>query len=143
MLRRVPLDEVQLGMFVHDLEGSWLQHPFWKKKFVLDSEHDLQRLLDSDIPGIIIDDERGAVPALTVEEAPAPAPVSFAPTPKPRPAASNRLSEEDFARPRAQIDLLSTIPCSVAEETERAKVVVGKSKRAVMKMFGEARLGRA
>jgi len=140
MLRRVPLDEVQLGMFVHALEGSWLQHPFWKKKFVLDSEHDLQRLLDSDIPGIIIDDERGAVPALTVEEAPAP--VSFAPTPKPRPAASNRLSEEDFARPRAQIDLLSTIPCSVAEETERAKVVVGKSKRAVMKMFGEARLGR-
>jgi len=68
--------------------------------------------------------------------------VSFAPRPKPRPAASNRLSEEDFAKPRAQIDLLSTIPCSVAEETERAKVVVGKSKRAVMKMFGEARLGR-
>ena len=63
MLRRVPLDEVQLGMFVHAMEGSWLQHPFWRRRFVLDNEHDLRRLRDSDIPGIIIDDERGAVPA--------------------------------------------------------------------------------
>jgi putative nucleotidyltransferase with HDIG domain len=139
MLRRVPLDEVQLGMFVHAMEGSWLQHPFWKKRFVLDSEHDLQRLRDSDIPGIIIDDERGAVPRPKAD--PAPAPIASPPAAKPRPA-GNRVSEDAFARPRVAIDPLSTAPCSVAEETERARTIVGKSKRAVMKMFGEARLGR-
>jgi putative nucleotidyltransferase with HDIG domain len=31
----------------------------------------------------------------------------------------------------------------VEDETERARTIVGKSKRAVMKMFGEARMGRA
>ena len=139
MLRRVPLDEVQLGMFVHAMEGSWLQHPFWKKRFVLDSEHDLRRLRDSDIPGIIIDDERGA--ALGPKADPAHAPMISSPARKPR-AASNRISEDEFAKPRAAIDPLSTTPCSVAEETERARTIVGKSKRAVMKMFGEARLGR-
>lgn len=145
MLRRVPLDEVQLGMFVHAMEGSWLQHPFWKKKFVLDSEHDLRRLLDSDIPGIIIDDERGVAPPL--KDGSAPAPISFAPAaprakPQPR-AAASRISEDEFERTsRANFDPLSTTPCSIAEETERAKTIVSKSKRAVMKMFGEARLGR-
>jgi len=37
MLRKVPLEEVRLGMFVHAMEGSWLQHPFWRKRFVLDN----------------------------------------------------------------------------------------------------------
>lgn len=141
MLRRVPLDEVQLGMFVHAMEGSWLQHPFWKKKFVLDREHDLQRLLDSDIPGIIIDDERGAAPSPKIPAAPAPVTLAPQPKSKPRPA-TNRVSEDEFAR-RTEIDPLSTTPCSVAEETERARTIVGKSKRAVMKMFGEVRLGHA
>jgi putative nucleotidyltransferase with HDIG domain len=139
MLRRVPLDEIQIGMFVHAMEGSWLQHPFWKKRFVLDSEHDLQRLLDSDIPGIIIDDERGTAPATRPDRAPPPTPAPLAPKPR---AASNRVSEDEFARPRAAIDPLSTRPCSVAEETERARTIVGKSKRAVTRMFHEARLGR-
>lgn len=138
MLRRVPLDEVRLGMFVHAMEGSWLKHPFWKKRFVLDNEYDLQRLLDSDIPGIIIDDERGAAPEPKAD--PVPAPMASPAAPKLRPV-SDRISEEEFTR-RAVIDPLSTTPCSVAEETERAKTIVGKSKRAVMKMFGEARLGR-
>ena len=75
MLRRVPLDEVRLGMFVHALEGSWLQHPFWRRRFLLDSAQDLQRLLDSEIPGIIIDDERGIAPATHAKAAP-PAPAS-------------------------------------------------------------------
>jgi len=139
MLRRVPLDEVQLGMFVHAMEGSWLQHPFWKKRFVLDSEHDLRRLLESDIPGIIIDDERGLAP----EPRPDPAPLSKLPAAAPRPAHVNqRVPEEEFSKSRPALDPLSTTPCSVAEETERAKAVVGKAKRKVMKLFGEARLGR-
>jgi putative nucleotidyltransferase with HDIG domain len=136
MLRKVPLADVRLGMFVHAMEGSWLQHPFWKKRFLLDSDQDLQRLLDSDIAGIIIDDERGAVPG-PVEPAPvAPSSssTSFAPIKQPPPQEFRRAR-----RPTAPIEG----PCSVAEETERARTIVGKSKRAVMKMFGEVRMGHA
>jgi len=125
MLRRVPLDEVRLGMFVHALEGSWLQHPFWRRRFLLDSAQDLQRLLDSEIPGIIIDDERGIAPASHAKAAP-PAQTAMPSVPAPRP----------------QRQPVLTIRTG-EDETERAKTIVGKSKRAVMKMFGEARMGRA
>lgn len=124
MLRRVPLEEVRLGMFVHALEGSWLQHPFWRRRFLLDSEQDLQRLLDSDIPGIIIDDERGVAPAQPPAHA-TPMQPSFAPAPAPR--------RERQSMPSARGE----------DEAERARTILGKSKRAVMKMFGDVRMGRA
>ncbi len=132
MLRKVPLGDVRLGMFVHAMEGSWLQHPFWKKRFLLDSENDLQRLRDSDIPGVIIDDERGAVP-----ETPKPAmPPIVAAAPRP----AKRTQEPCRPAPRpAPIEP----SCSANEETERARAIVGRSKRAVMKMFGEIRMGHA
>src|ERR1700710_2797767 len=96
MLRKVPLDDVKLGMFVHAMEGSWLQHPFWRRRFLLDSEYDLQRLLDSDIPGIVIDDERGAVPAPMTNAAPRPAPAPRVAA-KPKPVV-DRIPEEEFRR---------------------------------------------
>ncbi len=30
MLKRVETSEINLGMFIHKLEGSWFKHPFWK-----------------------------------------------------------------------------------------------------------------
>jgi len=131
MLRRVPLEDVRLGMFVHAMEGSWLHHPFWRRRFLLDSENDLRRLLDSDIPGIVIDDERGAVPPQKPASEPAPA----SPRMPPRAGAQS-------SRPAAPSRTLEPPP-SIADETERARTIVGKSKRAVMKMFSEARMGHA
>ncbi len=134
MLRRVALEEVRLGMFVHALEGSWLQHPFWKRRFLLESEQDLQRLLDSDIPGIVIDDERGAVPEPPVSlhvppTASAAQPVKCSPPERPVPL-PRRLN-------------LPIAECSAEQETERATQIVARSLKAVKKMFGEVRLGRA
>ena len=58
MLKRISTDEVQLGMFIHKLEGSWFSHPFWKRKFLLDDPDMLERLRESDVDGVIIDTER-------------------------------------------------------------------------------------
>ena len=136
MLHRVPLDEVRIGMFVHAMEGSWLRHPFWRKRFLLDSQHDLQRLLDSDIPGVIIDDERGITPG------PAAVLASSASSTGRKPIA-RRLTEEEFRSGSRAPRIPVEATCSVAEETERARTIVTRSKRAVMKMFGEARMGHA
>ena len=122
-------------MYVHAMEGSWLRHPFWRKRFLLDSEHDLKALLDSDIPGIIIDDERGA--------APAPKPISAPVTIARRKPVVHRVAEDEFRRRPRPVSSAAETRCSVAEETKRARNIVTRSKRAVMKMFGEARMGRA
>ncbi|MDP1757602.1 MAG: DUF3391 domain-containing protein, partial [Pseudohongiella sp.] len=36
MIKRIPVSELKLGMFVQELHGSVLKHPFWKTKFLLE-----------------------------------------------------------------------------------------------------------
>ena len=66
MLHRVSPSDARLGMYVHALEGSWRDHPFWRTHFLLVDTRQLQQLRDSAIAGIVIDDEKGSAPeALT------------------------------------------------------------------------------
>ncbi|XLZ71405.1 DUF3391 domain-containing protein [Massilia sp. SR12] len=40
MYKRITIDQLRRGMFVHKLCGSWLNSPFWATSFALDSnEH--------------------------------------------------------------------------------------------------------
>lgn len=59
MLRRIQRDQVRVGMFVHSLDGSWFQHPFWKRRFLLDKPADLATLLESEVASLVIDTGRG------------------------------------------------------------------------------------
>jgi putative nucleotidyltransferase with HDIG domain len=133
MLRRVSRDDVRLGMFIRSFEGSWLQHPFWRRNFVLENPSDLAKLLASDVVGVLIDDEKGVAPdpgpsfALPAALPPSRPIARVAPQPVPVRAHSLALPPE----------------CSAAEEYSRASQTVRKARKAVMKMFGEARLGRA
>ena len=58
MLKRIETGEVELGMFIHKLEGSWFSHPFWKSRFLLEDPVLLGKLHDSAVPAVIIDTER-------------------------------------------------------------------------------------
>jgi HD-GYP domain-containing protein (c-di-GMP phosphodiesterase class II) len=59
MLKRIAVDQLREGMFLHDLCGSWMEHPFWRLKFVLNDPRDLQRVRESGIAEVWIDTERG------------------------------------------------------------------------------------
>lgn len=130
MLKRVSTDEIELGMFIHKLEGNWFSHPFWKSKFVLDDPETLATLRQSDVRGVIIDVSRGAdVPefevATPVEQAAARQhPVPVEPVPQ-------RIG---FARPRPSL--------SIAREFGRAKRDAGDAMRVVSKAFIAVRLGK-
>lgn len=68
MLKRIRTEDVTLGMFLHKLEGSWLSHSFWKRRFLLESASQLADLKGSDVEWVTIDVSRGcdvAVPAPT------------------------------------------------------------------------------
>lgn len=134
MLKKIPTSQLKLGMFLQAMEGSWFSHPFWKTKFVLREQGDLDALLRSEVAFCVIDVSQGldveAAPdtgfaatepaPLRVEQAP-DAPV-MAPSP-PKPAAEARVS--------------------MTAELERAAQLVNRSKQAVVSLFGEARMGRA
>ncbi|MFN5047089.1 HD-GYP domain-containing protein, partial [Roseateles sp.] len=133
MLKKIPTPQVRLGMYIQALEGSWLSHPFWKTRFVLTDQTDLDALHGSGVPAVIIDVSRGC------DVAPAPAVVAVAAVPPAQTtpsAAQPAASPTDFARGQAPT-------LSMSEEVARAAQLVNRSRQAVISLFGEARLGRA
>lgn len=132
MLKRISPSQVEMGMFVHKLEGSWLKHPFWKTKFVLDDDGTLQDLREADIDGVVIDISKGRdVMTRAVQ-------------PPPRPAATAALPRRRFMPPTAlaQFDLASTTPQSTAREFGHAAKVAERGRKVVSKVFLQARLGK-
>ncbi len=47
MLKKVGVQHLRLGMYIHELCGSWMDHPFWRTKFLLDDMEDIRRLRES------------------------------------------------------------------------------------------------
>lgn len=60
MLKRIRVEDVRLGMFIHGFAGSWLDHPFWRNRFLLDDPQDLARIRASAVREVWIDVAQGA-----------------------------------------------------------------------------------
>ncbi len=133
MLKHIAPSQLRLGMYIHGLDGSWLEHNFWRSSFLLKTSADLQRLQTCGIAGLWIDVTRG----LDVEVLPSTASVPAAPaTPSPAtPSAAAPPPAEQPAAPPA--------PGLWPEEVERARQQCQQAQVAVMHMFHEARMGRA
>jgi hypothetical protein len=54
---------------VHKLEGRWMDHPFWRARFVLKDGEQLAKLRTSALDAVIIDTEKGCDLPLEEEEA--------------------------------------------------------------------------
>lgn len=121
MIKKVQANEVRLGMYIHELRGNWLEHPFWRKSFKLEQQKDLDKLLGCSFDEIWIDIDKG-LDVKSLE----PNPESSKPIPEaPKPA----------KKPQA--------PVSIEEEMDAAKKIHSKAKEAVTSMFAEARMGKA
>ena len=58
MLKTIQTQSLKAGMYVVKLHGPWLQHPFWRTRFVVDQD-DVDALLASPIDRVDIDTDRG------------------------------------------------------------------------------------
>jgi len=122
MLKKIPVHQLTLGMHLQAFCGAWLDHPFWRTKFVLSDPNDLTLILESPISEVWIDISKGldvalgetadTVPVVTADEVPEPAP-----------AVQEKTSFND--------------------EVKRAAKICAKGKEAVVSMFQEARMGKA
>ena len=122
MLKKIPVSELKLGMHLQAFCGAWLDHPFWRTKFVLSDPNDLVLVRESPISEVWIDISKG----LDVEPGSAAAAVNVEiveKLPEPAPAKIEKTSFND--------------------EVKRASRIVAKGKEAVVSMFQEARMGKA
>lgn len=121
MLKHISIHQLQMGMYIHQFCGSWLDHSFWKAGFVLDSRDDLQRLQRSNLSTLWIDTAKGG----DLPEA------STAPVPSAPPL------------PTLQPTRTTTPRVSMDEEVQRALKLCADSRKAVIAMFQEVRMGQA
>jgi HD-GYP domain-containing protein (c-di-GMP phosphodiesterase class II) len=56
----VPVEELRVGMYVHALNGSWMDHDFWRERFPIDGPAVLERLRRSGVRSVWVDFERSA-----------------------------------------------------------------------------------
>ena len=59
LLKRIPVRQARVGMFLHKIDGSWLTNPFWRSEFLLDDESQVDKLQKSAVQSIWIDLARG------------------------------------------------------------------------------------
>lgn len=119
MLKRIPVDQLSLGMHLQAFCGAWLDHPFWRTQFVLSDPNDLTLIRDSLITEVWIDVSKG----IDVEHPGAQAIVAVERIPEPAPVVQEKTSFNN--------------------ELKRAAKICARGKEAVVSMFQEARMGKA
>ncbi|MRR51546.1 MAG: HD-GYP domain-containing protein [Rhodocyclaceae bacterium] len=124
MLKKISVEHLTLGMHIHELCGSWMEHPFWRTKFVINDPEDLRRVQESGITELWIDSSKGLDVAEGETKEQAEAKVEQV-----------LMAAAQDEEPAKQV--------SMAEEVERAAKICAKSKEAVVSMFQEVRMGKA
>ncbi|MFS2115635.1 HD-GYP domain-containing protein [Herbaspirillum frisingense] len=68
MLKKINVAELVLGMYFCGFDAGWLNHPFWKTRFLLKHENDLEQARASGIAYCWIDISRGRDVTAVVED---------------------------------------------------------------------------
>lgn len=66
MLKKVATSQLRVGMFIHDLDCGWMEHPFLRNRFALASDDEIRKIVTAGIRTVTIDCARG----LDVQDAP-------------------------------------------------------------------------
>jgi len=128
MLKKVHVVDVQIGMYIHEVCGSWMDHPFWKKTFRVSNAGMLQTLQECGIQEVWIDVSKGldvSAGAEAFSEVDEKVKVDL--------ALQSAIRNGAKVKPRVKIH----------EEMERARKIHTKARKAVASMFQEARMGKA
>jgi len=128
MLKRIPVEQLRLGMYVHDFCDAYLDHPFWRDAFLLEKPKDLQAILTAGIKEVWIDTDKGRDVREPI------ATIAAAPKAKKTAAPADNV-EKKAAKADKKTDM--------KQEAVLALKICAKSKLAVTSMFHEARMGKA
>lgn len=122
MLKKIPIEHLRLGMHLQAFCGDWLDHPFWRNRFVIKDPQDLVLIRESKISEVWIDIAKGIDVESTVET-----------------SGARFETIEEMPAPPSVIQQKA----SFSDEVKRASRIVEKGREAVVSMFQEARMGKA
>jgi HD-GYP domain-containing protein (c-di-GMP phosphodiesterase class II) len=122
MIKKIAIEQLKIGMYVHDLNCDWLDHGFIRNHFLLKKEADFARIQQLSIRDLYIDTDKG------LDAAPAP-------------SASD--VEAELEQELAQLKVASVEqPVPLTAERGRARQIHQEAIGVVSGLMEEARLGQ-
>lgn len=135
MLKKIRIEDLKIGMFVHDFNMPWMSHPFLSNQKKLKSAKEIDILLNIGGGEVVIDTDKGddSPNAYAVAEGDA--------------VLEDRLREEleNAIKPDPESDEFHSQARSrevpFEEELRKAKEIYSESRQLLKKLFEEVRLG--
>lgn len=124
MIKLIPIEQLQPGMYIHDLNCGWIEHNFVRSRFAVKDASTVVQVRATGVHEIYIDTTRGLD-------------VSNAPT---REEAEQAVDEEIEAIATTPAPVFT--PASLDDEAPRARDLHRDAHRIVRNVMGDVRLGR-
>ena len=125
MLKKISVERLRAGMYVHELCADWMSHPFWRSQFLLKTREEVQRVRESGIREVYIDTAKG------LDDAEA------------RSASEVRDEVEREMLAAVVAEPKPIVRASLEDELGRARLVHAQAHQVVRGMMQDVRLGRA
>ena len=129
MIKKIKVENLAQGMFIHDFNCSWTENPFFKNQILLENEAMVQKVTEQGIHEVYIDTAKG----INFEEAP--------------PA-----KETDRGEPKRELDLQTIIAAEasplpvnlvpIREEMKQAAKIKENAKKIISDVMHDVRLGK-
>jgi cyclic di-GMP phosphodiesterase len=123
VIKKVKVERLKPGIFVHDFNSGWLHHPFLCNKIKIETDEDIEKILKFQIREVYIDTEKGS----DVDDAPT--------------------RQEVAAEIQTEIDKMPA-PVkkegrhSLQEEIARARRVITDAKKSTRRLMDDVKLGK-
>ena len=167
-LKKIKIEELEVGMFIVNMDRSWFKHPFLSAKKMITSEKQIEKLREYGVQEVYIDPERGhdVVASETAGQSPNPPPQPIKPersqdvmasktavqSPDPPAQAIVGIEEEKVLRQELFAPAAQTVggfPSSkseghiiLAKEIEMARVVQREAHIVIRDIMQDVRLGK-
>lgn len=139
MIKKIRVEDLQIGMFIDDMNAPYTDHPFLTNKKKVKSAKEIDLLLQHNILEVYIDTDKGSDSPRAESAEEANARVREAMTEEILTAREE--PEEEFEA--APVVERPAELQSFREEMQRAKGIYGEAKVMVKELLGEARMGRS
>ncbi len=124
-IKRVRVEDLRTGMYIHDLNCGWLQHGFLRQRFLLRHPDQIQKMRDQGMHELYIDTERGD----DVAGAPTKAEIDL-------------VLDQQLKQSAAAGAALPTARVSQKEESVQARRILGEASVMVDGLLLDVRLGK-
>jgi len=128
MIKKVKVEQLRPGVFVHRFDSGWLSHPFLFNRKRIRDRHAIDKMIEWGVEHVYIDTDRG----LDIEDARHPH--------EPEPASA---IEIDFVDAREESVEPPLIQVSFQDEIVAAKAVRSKARQVIHRLLDDVRGGNA